>query len=92
MGRVGHEPKKKTLHVFALRRASTWHAPVQVFQVVSLDGWQQVMWHTQDAAGEETWIFFVVVLVIGNAILVSVSELYRQVLCTTQLKCRVRPE
>eukprot|EP00752_Nemacystus_decipiens_P004767 g4338.t2 len=48
-----------------------WHAMLQVFQVVSLDGWQQVMWHTQDAAGEETWVFFVVVLVIGNAILVS---------------------
>eukprot|EP00903_Cladosiphon_okamuranus_P008160 g7859.t1 len=48
-----------------------WHAMLQVFQVVSLDGWQQVMWHTQDAAGEETWAFFVVVLVVGNVILVS---------------------
>lgn len=46
---------------------------IQVFQVVSLDGWQQVMWHTQDAAGEETWVFFVVVLILGNAVLVSVS-------------------
>ena len=44
---------------------------------MSLDGWQQVMWHTQDAAGDETWVFFVVVLVIGNAILVSVSKLPR---------------
>lgn len=45
----------------------------QAFQVVSLDGWQQVMWHTQDTAGEETWVFFVVLLVLGNVILVSVS-------------------
>lgn len=45
----------------------------QAFQVVSLDGWQQVMWHTQDTAGEQTWIFFVVLLVLGNVILVSVS-------------------
>ncbi|CAM9215633.1 unnamed protein product, partial [Hapterophycus canaliculatus] len=48
-----------------------WHAMLQAFQVVSLDGWQQVMWHTQDTGGEETWIFFVVLLVLGNVILVS---------------------
>lgn len=62
-------------HLLSLPRPRTRLAknPLQVFQVVSLDGWQQVMWHTQDAAGEETWIFFVVVLVIGNAILVSVG-------------------
>ncbi|CAM9483745.1 unnamed protein product, partial [Ectocarpus fasciculatus] len=48
-----------------------WHALLQTFQVVSLDGWQQVMWHTQDSAGEETWIFFVALLVLGNVILVS---------------------
>lgn len=47
----------------------------QAFQVVSLDGWQQVMWHTQDTAGEGTWIFFVVLLVLGNVIFVSVSAL-----------------
>ncbi|CAM9843940.1 unnamed protein product [Ectocarpus sp. 6 AP-2014] len=48
-----------------------WHALLQTFQVVSLDGWQQVMWHTQDSAGEETWIFFVALLVLGNVVLVS---------------------
>lgn len=45
--------------------------------MVSLDGWQQVMWHTQDAAGEETWVFFIVLLIIGNVILVSVSAVRR---------------
>ncbi|CAN0130227.1 unnamed protein product, partial [Laminaria digitata] len=50
-----------------------------VFQVVSLDGWQETMWNTQDAAGEVTWIYFVVLLVLGNVLLVSVSAPHRLV-------------
>lgn len=46
---------------------------IQALQVVSLDGWQQVMWHTQDAAGDYTWIYFAVLLLLGNIFLVSVS-------------------
>lgn len=45
--------------------------------MVSLDGWQETMWNTQDAAGEATWIYFVVLLVLGNVLLVSVSTPHR---------------
>ncbi|CAM9529387.1 unnamed protein product [Discosporangium mesarthrocarpum] len=52
-----------------------YHAMLQAFQVVSLDGWQKVMWHTQDAAGTWTWVYFLVLMLIGHVLLVSVRDL-----------------
>lgn len=31
------------------------------------------MWYTQDAVGEVSWIYFIVLIIMGNVLLVSVS-------------------
>ncbi|CAM9163005.1 unnamed protein product [Choristocarpus tenellus] len=48
-----------------------YHSMLQAFQVVSLEGWQVVMWHTQDAAGSTTSLYFLVLMVVGYVFLVA---------------------
>lgn len=41
--------------------------------MVSLDGWAEVMWDTQDGVGEAVWAYFILLIVVGNVFLLPVG-------------------
>lgn len=46
---------------------------LSIFQIISMEGWTDVMYHYQDAISQSIWIYFLILIVVGSLFAVNLA-------------------